>query len=222
MKIHSENSVVVFDLDDTLYYEIEYLKSAFNAIATEVCINSVDLVNNIMLKWYFSGEEVFSNLIRNYNLIKKGITIDFLIKIYREHSPDINAIEGVNDIITSLQKVGCKIGLISDGRSITQRNKLRALNLIDKFDLIIISEEFGTEKPAEINYKIFNNTFNNFKYFYYIGDSIEKDFISPNKLGWETICLIDKGENIHKQDFRKTTEYLPKHKIQNYCEIEII
>ena len=30
-------------------------------------------------------------------------------------------------------------------------------------------------------------------------DNPDKDFIAPNNLGWTSICLIDKGLNIHKQ-----------------------
>ena len=48
------------------------------------------------------------------------------------------------------------------------------------------------------------------KCYTYIGDNIIKDFISPNALGWRTICLKDDGRNIHQQDFGLAEEYLPK------------
>ena len=55
--------------------------------------------------------------------------------------------------------------------------------------------------------------------FIYIGDNTKKDFIAPNKLGWETICLRDNGLNIHQQNFNLDSSFLPKYMINNLAEI---
>ena len=55
--------------------------------------------------------------------------------------------------------------------------------------------------------------------YYYIGDNTKKDFIAPNKLGWETICLRDNGLNIHQQNFNLDSSFLPKYMINNLAEI---
>jgi putative hydrolase of the HAD superfamily len=57
------------------------------------------------------------------------------------------------------------------------------------------------------------------KEYVYIADNTQKDFITPNKLGWTTICLLDKGQNIHKQNFELSNEYLPKFTINSFEEI---
>ena len=96
----------------------------------------------------------------------------------------------------------CNLGIITDGYSIPQRNKFCALQL-DRFikeDDLIISEEFGTEKPSKKNYLFFQHKYVNAD-FVYVGDNIKKDFVSPNRLGWKTVCLLDDGRNIHRQDF---------------------
>lgn len=54
--------------------------------------------------------------------------------------------------------------------------------------------------------------------FTYVGDIPQKDFLAPNSLGWNTICLLD-GQNIHKQDFSLPKEYLPKVRINSLYEI---
>ena len=77
---------------------------------------------------------------------------------------------------------------------------------------IIVSEEFGSEKPDERNYLYFSEKL-------YVGDNPQKDFLAPNRLGWETICLLDNGENIHCQDFSLPVEYLPHYKIRAFDEI---
>lgn len=51
------------------------------------------------------------------------------------------------------------------------------------------------------------------------GDNLRKDFITPNKLGWKTICLLDDGRNIHRQDFSCPEEYLPNVKIHTLKEL---
>ena len=114
--------------------------------------------------------------------------------------------------------------MLTDGRSIQQRNKIQSLGLDDYFSDIVISEEFGSEKPAMENYLYFmdKSNKNNTKY-YYIGDNPPKDFISANKLGWITICLKDNGQNIHKQNFSLRKEFIPDHIINNIEDIlEII
>ncbi len=95
--------------------------------------------------------------------------------------------------------------MITDGRTITQKNKLFALGINNLFEKIIISEDFGSEKPSILNYQIFEETFPD-NHFSYIGDNTKKDFIAPAKLGWKMYCIKDDNSNIHKQDLTK----LPK------------
>ena len=55
--------------------------------------------------------------------------------------------------------------------------------------------------------------------YVYIGDNPHKDFITPNKLGWTTICLLDRGQNIHKQNFINSLELNPHFFIKSFDEI---
>ncbi len=203
---------IVFDLDDTLVYEIEYLKSAFNEIALKVDASNKDLYNQ-MFDWYTNKENVFQKV----NQLYPTFEIEDMKKTYRNHYPNFNPHSQNRTLLLELKKQGHFIGLITDGYSTTQRNKIKALNIETLFDLIIISEEFGSEKPNSKNYEIFNQFCTND--YFYVGDNVSKDFVTPNKLGWNTICLLNKGENIHSQDFNKEYIYLPKHKIKDLSEI---
>ncbi|MEI7502566.1 MAG: HAD family hydrolase [Paludibacter sp.] len=210
--------IIVFDLDDTLYKEIDCLKSAYKEIA-DFLYNEfeVQAAYEFMIQKYYQNENVFVELNNHFSL---SIPIETYLKIYRNHSPNICLDEGTLDVLNALRKQEIKIGLITDGRTLSQGNKIKALgleNYIDK-NLIIISEEFGFAKPNISNYIYFQNIFPNVKYIY-IGDNINKDFISPNSLGWETICLLDNGLNIHKQNFDLNKEYLPKYNVSSLKEI---
>ena len=103
------------------------------------------------------------------------------------------------------------MGIITDGRSKTQRNKILALGLeqwISESNWII-SEEIEAEKPNEKGYLM----------YYYVGNNPKKDFKGANELGWTTICLLDSGEEIHPQNFALEDLFLPQIKIKQLQDI---
>lgn len=203
---------IIFDLDDTLMYEIEYLESAYHEIAELLDIQNKEMLYQDMINWYRNKKDVFGILEEKYSHAK----ID-LLDIYRNHFPKIKIAQEVKFVLDYITGKSYKLGLITDGRSVTQRNKLRALDIEDLFDKIIISEEFGSSKPDFKNYEGFMGT-EDLDYFY-IGDNTKKDFIAPNSLGWVTIALKDAGKNIHKQDFDWSEEHSPQIIVNNIKEI---
>jgi putative hydrolase of the HAD superfamily len=194
------NSFFVFDLDDTLYQEIDYLQSAYKHISKYIQTATNENIYDLMLELYKSKKNVFQWIVSSYNKIDSRITMDFLLQLYRQHEPDIKLNEEAKHFLQILQDKNIPAALITDGRSITQRNKLKALGISNYFKDVIISEEFGSEKPDERNYLYLEKKYAG-KNFYFIGDNTAKDFTVPLKLRWFTICLKDKGGNIHNQDF---------------------
>ncbi len=196
-------NVICFDLDDTLYKEIDFLKSAYREIALRAAQGDRRLADRAyteMLQAYKDGCNAFLRL--NEWL---GLTIPVVdyLAMYRTHRPDIYLEEDVVATLDALKTAGHTIALITDGRSVQQRNKMAALGLnrwIDDGD-IVISEEIGSEKPAEANYRWVMERHPEAERFVYVGDNPAKDFIAPNRLGWTSVCLIDNGENIHPQRF---------------------
>ena len=207
------DAVICFDLDDTLYKEIDFVKSAFGEIAENA--GYPEGVQQ-MMEWYYEGKNVFAELIAAYRL---DMTVANCINIYKNHLPKISLEIEVKGLLDYLKKHGSVLGIITDGRSISQRNKLSALGLNGFFDIEVISEEFGSEKPNLRNYQIVMEKFTEGKCFWYVGDNPQKDFIAPNKLGWNTVCLLDDGRNIHKQHFNLEADYLPMNCIQNIEEL---
>jgi len=210
-----QKKTIVFDLDDTLVKEIEYLKSAFRTIASQVDAENTGLFDQ-MFSWYQSKEDVFGNLGLRYNHIVK----EDLKAIYRNHVPQFDPLSESRDLLIALKDQGHNLGLVTDGFSVTQRNKIKALDIEHLFDKIVVSEEFGSEKPSEQNFVIFHEF--GTKDYFYISDNLSKDFIAPNKLGWKTVCLLDDGRNIHSQDFNREAAYLPKFTIGHLNELHTI
>ncbi|MGF1554977.1 HAD family hydrolase [Paucihalobacter sp.] len=211
-------TVVVFDLDDTLYNEIDYLKSAYLEIAKEIDADNSENLFSLMFSQYQNNIDVFAYIENTYGISKLS-----LLHRYRSHFPKIKPFIGVRESLENIKKNKGKTGLISDGRSITQRNKLKALNLIELFDYIVISEEIGTEKPHENNYLAIEKQLEKTGHFYYIADNCKKDFITPNQRNWCTIGLIDNGLNIHDNSREALLKsQFPQHFIKNFLELVIV
>src|SRR5690606_2171101 len=196
----NENMMFIFDLDDTLFREMDFLISAYKHIASRLQPEDPEPLFQKMLEKYHSKENVFAWLGSGFGNDIPELDLQKLLAWYREHQPEIKLEEDVREFLDELKLRKIPLGLITDGRSITQRNKLKALGIEDLSNDIIISEEFGSEKPDPRNYVFFEENYKG-REFYFFGDNTGKDFIIPEKLGWNIICLKNPGSNIHPQDF---------------------
>lgn len=213
-----DKKIVVFDLDDTLYKEIDFLKSAYKEIALMLSEEKTELYEAIyisMLSAYYTKQNAFKKVLNEFCI--KTHTISDLLNLYRRHKPNIKLDSETRVVLQSLKSMHIPIGIITDGRSIQQRNKLQALGVASYMSHIIISEEFGSEKPNPANYKYYHDFYKG--HFFYIGDNPKKDFIAAKALGWTTICLLNKGDNIHPQNFNISSDYLPNYRITNIKQL---
>ena len=219
MELPLSDFVVAFDLDDTLYKEADFLKSGYKQVALALCGDNgqADNLALSMLHWYKSEENVLEKAITATN---SKLDIPFLLNIYRGHFPDIKLDLDCAECLQKLLAYGAVLSIITDGRTLTQCNKIRALGLngIVSAQNIIISEQFGSEKPSAANYKAIEIA-NPGKKFCYVGDNPVKDFVTANSLDWLTIGLRDNGCNIHGQDAELRDAYQPSKWIDNISEL---
>ncbi len=218
MDIKVDNkTVIVFDLDDTLYNELDYLKSAYKSIALFLDPNDWKRLYSKMFSLYRSKINVFEFVANAYNT-----EMGLLVEMYRNHHPDIKLFEGVLEVMQAIKFKNGKIGIITDGRSNTQRAKLKSLGILNYTDCIVISEEIGSEKPSIANFKAIENSLRG-NVYYYIADNLKKDFIAPNALGWKSVALMDNGMNVHFEGHRHMhKESLPQNFIIDFREITVI
>lgn len=218
--IADKEILVAFDLDDTLYKEVDFVDSAYRFIGDTLKKDfNIDNAYSILAEANKRGENAFDALLAKVD--DKRIDIPYLLQLYRNHTPNLRLDAFTLNTLESLKGQGFHLALITDGRAITQRNKITALGLYDFIDTldIIISEEMGTEKTDKQNFKYFNDKYPSYKRFYYIGDNTAKDFYWANRLGWTTICITDDGRNIHKQNFEGDNTHLPCYIVDNFYEI---
>ena len=211
------NTVVVFDLDDTLYNELDFLISAYKEIATYIDRKKTEKIFSVMFSLYRNDQNVFEYLSDVYPVKKEA-----LLGIYRNHIPLIKLNSSTYNLLNEIHSNCGKLAILTDGRSLTQRNKLEALGIENIFDYVSVSEEIKAVKPSLKGFQLIEDKFKRSNY-YYIGDNLNKDFIAPNKLGWKSICLIDNGKNIHHQSqLNLGKEKEPKEYIYSLSEIRII
>ena len=213
--------IIVFDLDDTLFKEIDYLKSGYHHIASLVSNVYIaeDGVYQLMLNTYLQGGDSFATVVQKYGF--RSFSVEWMQGVYRNHKPKISLDDDTKDMLDRLKTNGVKLGVITDGRTRQQQNKMDALELskyMDKND-IVINVKADRFKPDRRSFRHFMNKYGEFCDYWYVGDNTDKDFLAPNSLGWTTVCLLDDGMNIHKQCFDKDPIYLPKYKISRIGEI---
>lgn len=173
---------VIFDLDDTLYSEKEYIRSGYKAVSGYLGGEYEDKL------WSFfeEGKPAIDELLKELGRENEKAEV---LEIYRSHKPDIHLYPGVAETIEELKVKGIKVGIITDGRPEGQRNKLEALGL-DVDDVIITDELGGVQfrKPCDIAFRILVTRWRlNPADVVYIGDNLAKDFQAPQQLGMQSV-----------------------------------
>lgn len=175
--------VVIFDLDDTLYSEKEYIKSGFNAISKK--FKNFKEIELKLWNDFVDGKKAIDELIKNQKL---KCTKKELLDIYRFHSPKIHLYKDAKIVLDKI-KLNKKIAIITDGDVKRQKLKIKALNI--KVDKIIITDSLGGiqyRKPCTAAFIKMKKHFDvPYEKMVYIGDNIFKDFIAPQKLGMKCI-----------------------------------
>lgn len=176
---------VIFDLDDTLYGEKQYVRSGYNKIAEY--LGKEDATEKL-LAYFEVGKPAIDCYLKEIGMEEKK---DECLSIYRKQMPDIKLYDGAKELIANLKDRGIKVGIITDGRPEGQRNKLIALGLDRMVDDIIITDELGGiqfRKPNDISFRIMQNRWRvPFENIVYIGDNPAKDFQACHQLGMQSL-----------------------------------
>lgn len=171
---------VIFDLDDTLYSEREYVQSGYRKIA-EWLENPI--IEDRLWEVFLRGGKAIDEVIE---LPKRAAAL----QIYRNQMPEIHLYPGVREMLERIAMCK-KVGIITDGRPEGQRNKIAALHLDALVDDIIVTDELGGvqyRKPCSIAFSTLQKCWQlPFERMVYIGDNPRKDFQACEQLGMRWI-----------------------------------
>ena len=191
-------TAIAFDLDDTLYDEIDYCRSGFLSVSRFLAklsdISCSDGVFACFWKHFNAG-----NRTRTFNaaLDDIGITHDEhliaqLVEVYRNHRPAISLPLDSRAALDEL-KDGHVLALLTDGFMPAQRFKVQALGVEGYFEAIMYTEELGREfwKPSPVGFRRLSEMLDVPPgQMVYVADNESKDFVAPNQLGMLTVQVL--------------------------------
>ena len=191
----SNFDIVVFDLDDTLYSEMDYVLSGYKFLSELIeKLYSKSTYQTFIKALNANNSDVFSYVIAEHKLPRT--LKEHLILAYRYHTPNIKLHEGVISILEQLKNKKIPMYLITDGRGITQRLKITSLEIESFFESVFISEEVGVRKPEPDTFIAIQREHPN-ESIVYVADNPKKDFIVPKQLGWNSIGILNKNTRVH-------------------------
>lgn len=194
MELHINGlKAIIFDMDDTLYGEKEYVRSGYRQIAK--ILPQVQDAEGKLWSLFEAKKAAIDEL-----LICEGLNSEELkqkcLRIYRFQEPEIHLYEGVENLLRQLRNKGFLLGVITDGRPEGQRAKIKALGLESLVDYIIVTDELGGVEYRKPNPRAFETMKEKLGVEYsemcYVGDNIKKDFVAPEKLGMRSIWFKNK------------------------------
>lgn len=210
-------TVLVLDLDDTLYDELDFHESGFAAVARHVAGSRWKRVLTSMLSQF--GKQGNPLAVASAEC---GESIEILLEIHRNHQPQIRLREDARRLFMRLDAIPVPVALLTDGRASTQRAKIRALGIGERLDAIFISEETGFHKPQSGAFRLVEEAFPGYVNFAYIADNPAKDFVTPSGRGWLTAMLKDRGRNVHPQSPELLEPAAPEIVLESLDEIELL
>ena len=187
--------IIIFDLDDTLYEEITFVKGGFKAVAffleKYIYINSEIIYKDLMNILEEKGRgKIFDLLLLRYNKYKKNL-VKKCISVYRSHKPNINIDRYAKDFLISNKN--STFYLVTDGNKNVQARKIEALKIRPYFKGIFITHRYGIKNAKPSLYcfqKIKEIEKEEWDNMIYIGDNPNKDFVSLNKVYAKTIRVL--------------------------------
>lgn len=213
---------VIFDLDDTLVSEFEFVKSGFKVVSkyiSQIVNADEESVFKELISLHITDtKNVFNRFLDKYDKYSK-MQIDDVVNLYRNHKPSIFYYDDVLETLNKLKNTNYKLGIITDGFKNTQKNKIEALSLDEIVDEIIVTDQFGRDftKPSLLPYELISNRLNvAYDEMIYVGDNPKKDFYigSITKI---TTVKINRNGYYSKENYYKDIK--ENYSIDNLKEI---
>jgi putative hydrolase of the HAD superfamily len=184
---------VIFDLDDTLYPERQFVMGGFAAAARWIAGRagcSPDGCERELACLFDRGERT-----RTFDawLNKAGLPSSYstgMVEAYREHMPSLTLYADAAEAIESCHREDLATGLVSDGYLDVQRRKVAALGLSELLKTVVLSDEFGRAhwKPAPTPYLAAVERLGILPGdAVYVGDNPKKDFAGARRAGLKSV-----------------------------------
>jgi putative hydrolase of the HAD superfamily len=199
---------IIFDLDDTLYAERDYVLSGFRAVArwAEAALGIPAAPGYAALERLFAqgvrgdtfntwlaahhaptgdGENKAESATHSASIVAQ------MVEVYREHTPQLAPFPEVPPLLERLA-TSYRLGLVSDGYLAVQQRKWAALGLERFFGAVVFSDELGREhwKPSPRPFEIVTARLGvPPEAAVYVADNPHKDFLGARRAGLGAVWL---------------------------------
>ncbi|WP_019833187.1 HAD family hydrolase [Sphingomonas sp. PR090111-T3T-6A] len=193
------DAVIVFDLDDTLYLERDYVESGLHAVGRWMERQlGIAHAGGAMVEQFRAGARghLFDAALASAGVPDAEGLIPRMVQVYRQHRPAITLAE---DAMRFLSHRPGRTGfaIITDGYLDAQRRKIRALGLHRLgVEIAVCTDRWGRQdwKPARRAFERVQSFFAlPASAFAYVADNPEKDFVAPRRMGWRTVQINRPG-----------------------------
>ena len=188
-------NTIIFDLDYTLYNESNYINKCFNSsnlfknnvkLRYELRINSRNFIKDTLKK-----KKCYSK--KNSNIIFNNL---------KKQKMKIFLYSGFLSLFKILREKKIKIGILTNGNPLIQKNKIKNLKIEKYFDSIIFARKFDIQKPnKKAFHKILKILKSDPEKSLFIGDHIENDIEGAKSIGMRTLWVNHKKVKNINSDF---------------------
>ena len=226
--------VVLFDLDNTLYKYApaheKALKKVYQCIKKEIKIS----LKEFLRLYKISKKEIhrglagtasshnrvlyFQRLIeKTHNTIEPDVILNLYDLYWNTFLNTMKLGKGVLKTLKRMKLEGIKTAIISDLTTQIQLRKMSKLGITPYIDVLVTSEEAGSEKPNKIMFLLALNKLNALPSdAVMVGDNPINDIEGGNSVGLDTILITDKKSTKCKfnEDYQK-----PNYSITQISEV---
>ena len=129
-------------------------------------------------------------------------------------------IEGVFEVLEAMRKDGYRTAMIANANSADARNIIATCGLEDYFDVIVISEEVGIEKPDKQVFKVALDKLGvEAENAVMVGNRIDADIVGANRIGMKSVWF--KWNNRYPASVN-TKEEEPDFTISNLSDLNAV
>ena len=208
---------VLFDLDDTLHDDTLAYKSAAEEVALEVAaernIDALKLkhayiaqaegfwrkldASALEKKLEFIREELWGAALAHIGIADTALAQRAAANYNRYRTKYFKLFPGAADLLRLLRARGIKLGLVTNGFSVTHREKIALLQIGEYFDAIFIADEVGMIKPDPL---LFAHACQKLQrapaVSAMVGDRYERDIRGAQKAGLFTVWMNVHGASL--------------------------
>lgn len=188
---------VIFDLDDTLYPEVEFVYSGYRAVSEKVREQLGFEISGELMTLFETGQrgDLFTPVLKTHLDAVEEEYVRELVAVYRQHKPTITPFPEARQVLDLLGG-RYRMAIISDGYLDVQRRKFEALEINRYFDAVVFSDEWGRDfwKPHSRPYEECSRRLSlEPAAIVYVGDNPAKDFVTARRMMMGTIRVRRPG-----------------------------